>query len=244
VEENAYIGGVIAGLAYLVAGIRLYALSLRTREVPERLLAASFFYFFTQLPIVLDDESMVRSFSSMGYALSNTAYVPFALFLQRVFRGRERWALRLVVAIAISQIIGLGSSVVVGDWAGAKPLSNLWWWVDWTGHWVTVAWMGIEGFVQYVKARQRRRLDLCDPLVCNRYLLWGLTGATWVIYEIALLAQLAEFEITGTWSASMDALTGALESGAIALVWCVFFPPRIYQRWIDRTALATTPGEG
>jgi hypothetical protein len=41
-EENAYIGGAIAGLFYLIAGIRLFRLSLRTGEAPERLLGVTF----------------------------------------------------------------------------------------------------------------------------------------------------------------------------------------------------------
>ncbi len=60
-EESAYIGGVIAGLFYLVAGIRLVRLSLRTHEAPERLLGAtlllwSLSYLFWQLPIALANE--------------------------------------------------------------------------------------------------------------------------------------------------------------------------------------------
>jgi hypothetical protein len=42
----------------------------------------------------------------------------------------------------------------------------------------------------------------------------------------------------------MDVLIGTLESSAIALTWCVFFPPRVYQRWINRGASATTAAEG
>jgi hypothetical protein len=38
----------------------------------------------------------------------------------------------------------------------------------------------------------------------------------------------------------MDSLMGALELAAIALIWFVFFPPRVYQRWIDGAAVADT----
>lgn len=43
--------------------------------------------------------------------------------------------------------------------------------------------------------------------------------------------------IAGTlWSTSMDSDVGALEVAAIALIWFVFVPPVVYQRWINRSA--------
>ena len=41
-EDHAYIGELLAGIVYLIAGVRLLRLGQRTREVPERLLAAMF----------------------------------------------------------------------------------------------------------------------------------------------------------------------------------------------------------
>ena len=78
------------------------------------------------------------------------------------------------------------------------------------------------------------RLGLCEPIVCNRYLLWCLTGVVWVVYDFSVIVQQIEFEVTQLWSTSMDAVVAALELAAIALIWLVFFPPAIYQRWLDR----------
>ena len=41
----------------------------------------------------------------------------------------------------------------------------------------------------------------------------------------------------------MDSLVGGFEVGAIALIWLVFFPPAVYQRWINRTATLSLAGE-
>ena len=41
-EESAYIGGVVAGIGFLIAGVRLYRLSVRTSEASERLLGVAF----------------------------------------------------------------------------------------------------------------------------------------------------------------------------------------------------------
>jgi hypothetical protein len=81
-------------------------------------------------------------------------------------------------------------------------------------------------------------------MVCNRYLLWGLTGVVWMVYEFAAVVQHIEYEVTQVWSAPMDAVEGALELTAIALIWLVFFPPTFYRRWIEGAALAATAEEG
>ena len=39
--------------------------------------------------------------------------------------------------------------------------------------------LGIEGFIEYPKAKQRALLGHCDPLVSNRFLLWGIVGIVW-----------------------------------------------------------------
>ena len=65
---------------------------------------------------------------------------------------------------------------------GVDPLGNLWWWLEALASVTSVVWMGCEGLSQYRMARQRLRLGLCDPLVCNPYLLWGLAGVTWTIW--------------------------------------------------------------
>ena len=109
---------------------------------------------------------------------------------------------------------------------------------------VGVIWIAIEGFQNYRKARQRLRLGLCAPLVCNRYLLWGLAGAVWILFDLALIAQYIDYEITQFWSPSLDVLVGTLGASAVAIIWFVFFPPARYRRWIQAADSAATDAEG
>ena len=248
-EENAYIGGAIAGLAFLIAGVRLYRLSMRTGEAPERLMSVTFLvwslsYLCWQIPIAVETGSLAAPLFFVGRITEDIGSVSFALFLQVVFRSQERWATWLVVGAVSCLVVGVGGSVWVGDWEAILPLSNPWWWFEIVAFVAVFAWAGVEGFLQHRKARQRLRLGLSDPSVCNQSLLWGLAGLTWVVYQGVSIAQQVEYEITQVWSGSMDAVMGALELSAIALIWLVFFPPSIYQRWIDRDSSATTVGEG
>jgi hypothetical protein len=248
-EESAYIGGLIAGFAFLIAGIRLYRLQVRTGEAPERLLATTFLvwslsYFCWQLPVAVETGSLAAPLLFIGNTTNELGCITFALFLRVVFRNQERWATWLVVAVAVTLTTGVVGSWWVGDSEGLRPLTNPWWWLQIAGDSAVFAWTGVEGFIQYRKARQRLRLGLCEPMVCNRYLLWGLTGVVWTVYEFAVVVHEIEYAVTQVWSASMDFVVAGLELAAIALIWLVFFPPAIYQRWIDRAGSSATVGEG
>jgi hypothetical protein len=67
-----------------------------------------------------------------------------------------------------------------------------------------VAWIGVEGFHHFGMARLRRKLGLSCALTCNRYLLWGLTGALWTIYQMAYVIQQIEFDATDSSSSNPD----------------------------------------
>jgi len=239
VEESAYIGGIIVGLGYLVAGARIFRLSLLTRKNPERLLAAalslwSLSYACFQLPLIINDESAFRPFYVAGRFLTDAGSIASAFFLRLVFHPDSRFATALVASITISLVLGVAGSAWVGDWESIYPLRNPYWWLEWMAIVVSVAWMGIEGFHHYGMSKLRRKLGLCDALACNRYLLWGLTGAVWTIYEFVYVIQQTEFDATGSYSGSLDSVASTLELIPIACIWLVFFPPTIYQRWIER----------
>jgi hypothetical protein len=121
----------------------------------------------------------------------------------------------------------------VGDWEAIYPLRNPWWWVEWASVTLSVAWLGVEGFHRYGIAKLHRQFGLCDAMTGNRFLLWGLTGAFWMIYELAYPIQQIEFDAIGSYSASMDAIVSTAEFFPIACIWLVFFPPTFYRRWID-----------
>jgi hypothetical protein len=240
VEESAYVGGVIVCLGYLIVGARLGLLSLKTREMPERLLSVTFLlwgaaYICWQLPLILKDESIFHSLYTTGRILTDAGTVASAFFLRLVFRPGSRIAIGVVGGIAVGLALGIAGSGWMGDWASIDPVRNPWWWVEWAAIVVSVAWIGVEGFHHYGMSRRRRRLGLCSSLDCSRYLLWGLTGVIWVIYEMFYAIQQIEFQATGAFSASLDFVASMLEVVPTAMIWLIFIPPAAYQRWITRS---------
>jgi hypothetical protein len=247
-DENAFCGGVVAGLACLIAGVRLIRLSCRSLNPPEFLLGLSFLlwglaYACWQIPIATAGQPLTQPLFFAGRVFTCAATIFFASFVWTEFRNEVRWAKYLVFAIAFGMFAGVAGSIAVGDWEGIRPLSNPWWWADWAAAFVALSWVGVEGFINYSNARQRVRLGLCDPLACNRYLIWGITGIIWAAFYGMVALQNIEFETLEVWSSAMDRVNSAIDITGVALVWLIFFPPHFYRRWIAGDASAAHPEE-
>ena len=190
-----------SSLLYFVAGVRLLRLGMRTGETPEYLLGTVFllwslFYYLDILPYVLVDQSLLTPLFFVGRAVIVVATIITALFTQWVFRNKEVWARWLIAIVVLCLIVGLGGSVAIGDWGGVRPLFNPWYWVEVLGTVAPFVWMAAESLRQYGKAKRRLHLNLCDPLVCNRYLLLGLASVIWVVVEFVATAHVIELELT------------------------------------------------
>jgi hypothetical protein len=237
--DNAYIGGVIVCFGYLIAGCRLLRFSLQTRKAPEQLLSAALLlwglaYVCWQIPLMISNEELFRPLYITGRFLTDAGTIVSLFFMRLVFRPNSGFATALVVGITAGLVGGVAGSGWMGDWEAIYPLRNPWWWLEWAAVTVSVTWIGVEGFHHYRMAKLRFQFGLCDAMTANRFLLWGLTGLFWMAYELAYPIQQVEFDAMGSFSASMDAITSFMEAIPIVCIWLVFFPPTIYQRWINR----------
>jgi hypothetical protein len=249
-EYVYYIGDILAGLVYFIVGVRLFALSVRSAQTSDRLLSVTFLFWALSYllyyisSLFFDGEALITPLFALGSAFTSyLGTITFAVFTRAVFRNQERWAVWLVAGTVGCLTVGVAGSVSVGDWGGDYPLSHPWWWVTRLGRAAPLAWMAAEGLAQYVKARQRRRLGLCAPQVCNRYLLWGLAGALWVILEIVEAADYIVYQSTGQYSDSLFVLVGWLEAVPGGIIWLVFFPPTLYRNWINKLATIADAAE-
>jgi hypothetical protein len=241
ISDVVYLGGNgIAWMAYLFVGLRLYQFSRRTGQLPEFLIAAAFLlwtlsYLLYDLPyaVVRMDELVpdVCSYGSLiALALGNAA---FALFIRAVFRPDARWATWLVAAIIISLVAGVAGSAWTGDWVGINPFANPWYWLDWCGGFAPTVWLCAEGLAHYFKARRCLKLGLCEPMVCDRFLLWGIAGALWMILEGVSTANDLVNALTGQWSLLLDFGIALFEVVPVVVIWFVFLPPEFYRRWVE-----------
>jgi hypothetical protein len=237
VADNAWIGEFVAGIFYLIVSARLGWLASRTGERPERLLSAMFFvsgisYILYTIPMAITIEALWTPFNFAGRASYIPAPILIAMFTREVFRSGGRFSTGMVYLTSALLVVGVGVSAMIGDWEGFS-LGNPFFWLEWAGYTIPFAWAGLEAFGQYRSSLRRRRLGLCDRLVCNRLLLWSVWGSAQVVISILLLFMYSEFEANNQFSALYDGLTGVIEMISLGLIWLVFFPPHFYQKLVS-----------
>jgi hypothetical protein len=238
-EGNAYLSELAAGIIYLLAGVRLVSLGIRTGESPERLLGASFIMYGVSSIIYAFAafESLSTFWTPLNFA-ARLIYLPsavlVAVFTARVFRPNDRWARWLVRGNAALLVAGVGGSALTGDWDGFS-LSNPYFWLEWLGYTLPFAWAAAEALHQYVQARRRVRVGLCEPSVCNRMFLWSLFGLIQALSAFVVIGQYAAYERENVFSSTWDFLYGGTILAALIVIWFAFFPLAFYTRWIDRS---------
>ncbi len=244
-EESAFIMEAIAGVIFLIVGVRLYRLSRQTGQAPEYFIALTFLlwalgYALYDIPYAFAeaDQSIAPFFAYTSMLALNLGNVAFALFTKEVFRKQQRWAGWLVVAIVVCLVLGSAGSAWVGDWEQVDPVANPGYWLQTVGALAPSVWMCVEGLGQHRSARRRLKLGLCKPLTCHNFLLWGVAGALWLSLEFVLVAQDHVYLSAGEWSGALGIANGLLEIVPIAIMWLVFFPPASYRRWIEGAAPA------
>ncbi len=249
-EESAYLVEIFAGLLYVMVGLPLLRLARRARDAAARLIGATFVlwgfsYLLFNFALALERTVPITPFFFAGRVAYDLGVLSIAIFTLRVFRNGEIWARGLVAASFVCIAGGVAGSALVGDWEGVYPLSNPWFWVEWTGMSLPFAWVAVEGLLEYAQARRRAALGLCAPLVFNRYLLWGLVGLLLISSNVAMIPQYIEYERDAQFSGTMDALLGGCEFLTIGIIWLAFFPPAWYRRWIESGSKpASAPSAG
>jgi hypothetical protein len=240
VEESVTTGELIASLVYLIAGARMVRLSSRSKEIPERLLGASFLLMglgslFYSLSELLELEAAWAPLNFLGRISYVMALILVAIFTRRVFRPEERWGHWIVYGVIGLLVTGVGGSAATGDWVGFS-ISSGWYWLEWVGYLVPVVWTCAEATTEHIQARRRVRVGLCEPLVCNRLLLWASFAALQVCVNLVAAGQYAAFEREGFFNAGWDYLYSAVSISSLLMMWVAFFPPAFYRRWVDRVA--------
>jgi hypothetical protein len=241
VELLGLLGVSAFAFASLVLGVKLVALARRTRQFPELAIGLSFLLAgFVGLGLLLAaqeggfDPVLALRLRLAGMAVSNCGYALLASFVWRVFRPGSR-AGRLGFAACVAGLaIGLAA-----QWWQSEPTPVP---VAHAGFWLSLAtqigaylWAASESFGYWWMLRKRVALGLADPLVANRFLLWGI-GTSAVIgiwlHMGASIARRAQASMT-----DVDFLViAALGFTCAVTCWIAFLPPRGYVRRFERVS--------
>jgi hypothetical protein len=100
-------------------------------------------------------------------------------------------------------------------------------------------WVGLEPLAYHVKLRRRVALGLAEPLVADRFLLWGVGSLARA--ALIVLGAVSGLVLPGVAAGAREAFTaatlllasllGVLTAGTY---WLTFNPTPAYVRWVER----------
>ncbi len=249
--------GVVAGLAqavYLGAAFALAAHLLRrakrSRELAPLLLGLNLLlamgcgYLLCSAgmatAMLAKDASprLIEGLLGAGYASTILGLSAALLFNWRVFWPGRRWPLALGALLLAAMLAGAVGYAASGVIASGRYQGG-WVWLLYAGMLATNLWVAIEPLLYHAKLKKRIPLGLAEPIVADRFLLWGLGS----------LARAAMILIGPLSEAALDRLgaDARLSYSSVALVlasvlglatslayWLTFNPTRAYARWVER----------
>ena len=252
------VGGLVTALILvlsLVIGIRLLRVGARSKG-PERWLGVYFLaasllgtIFSSVLYMGWADPTLEvpATWRPPLQALHITAHSAglfgIWVFTWRTFRPNSTWVRGVVIGVAATLVL---SFVLIGidDGFAVHIVPGPVYWFSLAVRVAGVAWMSAESFRYGALLRRRLRLGLADPLVTNRFLLWGIWAATVTLLNLSdPLARVWYCAVAGTTTELVPevarhmivivvAVTSALGIVAAGCLFLTFFPTAAYRRWV------------
>jgi hypothetical protein len=249
--------GVVAGLAqavYLgaafVLATHLLGRARRRRDLApfllglHLLLAMGFGYLLCSAGMATaflspqGSPRLVAGLLGSGYAATILGLGAALVFQWRVFRPSERWPLALAAGFVAAMGVGWLGYAASGALATGRYQGG-WVWLLYAGMLATNLWVGIEPLVYHAKLRKRVPLGLAEPLVADRFLLWGLGSLARA--AMILLGPISELVLDRlgadarlSYSSLALVMASLLGLATSVAYWLTFNPTAAYARWVER----------
>lgn len=229
------------GVGALV-GARVLRMAWRTRQLPETCIGGSLFLFAAVgQPLVVTSRALGAAFGyearaaavALALAAIVASIVGLCVFTRLVFRPDSRLAATGVVAlgllaassgvVVVISIPEVPGSVTAGMRLGISALSLVFC--------AGMAWTAAEALRYHARLRRRLAIGLADPVVVNRFLLWGSGCAIACLSSLGMIACVSAGMDVAVHPATL--LMTAASGLVIAVCWYLtFLPPARYQRWL------------
>jgi hypothetical protein len=231
------------GVAFVV-GLRLLAMAGRSRGLPELTLGLALFLIvgvgypvtLAARVVLLDDSPGLagRLLLPLGSTLMNVGWAAIWVFTWRVFRPEATWA-RVLASGAIAALLLLagvsGSRAIAVEDASVLVRPHVSGTLTLLLALASYVWTAAESLRYWALLRRRLALGLADPVVTNRFLLWGLVAVFSFLSLVGpTLGAIAGIDTTENPLMRLTtAVAGLVCSAALALA---FLPPASYVRWV------------
>jgi hypothetical protein len=227
-----------------IVGVRMLLLARRTGERPELLMGAGMALVGgIGYPGGIISRFGLGSVGEMSFPIwfisTACTQVGIALiytFTWQVFRAKTTWAKVLVIAGVGSMAAGLAG--MAHALATAPPTADSALvtrgpiFVGMVGYAGCFLWTALEGFHHHRMALRRLALGLTDPIVANRFFLWGFFGLmASALTAISAVTALLGGRPSGTPITMLP--MGVLGAAAATAMYLAFFSPAWYVGWLQ-----------
>lgn len=228
----------------LLVGVRLVRLAARTRRLPELLMGigvlgigpVGFGGIVVASGLAHDAPALSRLVAGAASAAVALGVAAKFLFNWRIYRPSSR----LVALVSLVGVVAAAGTLAAENIATGFDTAA------WRGPGWHVArsvlqvgcllWGAGEALLYWRRMRRRVALGLADPLVADRFLLWGIgAGAAGLGSAIgtAVLLVSGRAPLEQTWVTMSSSLHGLV---AAAALWLAFLPPAAYRRRVRARA--------
>jgi hypothetical protein len=256
------ITGIVLLIKFALAGIvgtRLLRIPTSSHLAPERLLGL--FFLVGNLAGGLLVTVSYGVWASMGRAESSGwvnqlhglgqfglcfGYAMVALFTQQTFHRSSPVARAVAwTTIGLFAFSLLARLLHEGFPVGLEP--GPFHWLAYGCRMLALAWASGAAFQYWIQMKRRVQLGLADPLVSNRFLLWGLwaSGNVLTAFSEPIARVLYDWFAAGS-AASTEAIQGiggplititlcitaVLATYTTIVLWLAFFPTQRYRSWV------------
>jgi hypothetical protein len=223
----------------LVVGLRLLMVWKRTRQLPELLIAIGILcvgpvgFGLSVLGQGSAGSAPLVSRAALALALLSVAVGTVAqyVFNWRVFRPEMR-PLRILVWLAALSFAGCFAYEGISRGFSVPQKTDIAFFFRYLTQVGCLFWGAAEALRYWSLMRRRVRLELADPIVANRFLLWAVgIGAAGIGTSIGAAVQLTT-GVPGVQLPAVMALSSMLGLTAAVALGLAFLPPPAYTRFI------------
>ncbi len=158
----------------------------------------------------------------------SAAVLSMGFFTWLTFRRRSAGAAVFLGAAVAAMALGFLGSGMLGDWRGFRN-DHPWIWIEVVAQILVYGWACAESLLFHVKLRRRIAVGIGDPLVANRFLLWGLYAGSYCASQILFSAALASPD----GYTNLDPFSIVFTLLGVGALWLAFFPPAGYRAWLQ-----------
>ena len=182
--------------------------------------------------------ALVSLLLAAGHGATTIGLCAALVFERRVFWPDARWPAAAMLGLMATMGVGWLGATTSGDFSTGSYASG---WVQLltAGMLGTNLWVGVEPLLYHRKLARRVPLGLAEPLVADRFLLWGLGSlarAALILLGPAAEALLAVLggEARNTFTSVTLVVASSLGLATSVAYWLTFNPTPAYARWVER----------